>query len=488
MNRQGRHAHGGRMGLDGISRHDWLAMAFVAAALILGGGGSPAPHTELMLQVLTCLVLLLWLWLPVADGRVPVPRDRLVWAIGLLALALPALQLLPLPPSMWQALPGQEGRTAALALVGAADEWQPLSQSPSRTLAALLSLAPPLFAGFAVAALAPEGRHRVLLTVAAVVLCSAVLGAAQVSLGGASLRLYAESHNNFLIGFQANRNAQADILLIGAVALAAAFVPIIAAAGARRRRERSAGRIGRQAWWAVLAGLLALLLLAVIMTGSRMGIGLIAFAAIALWLILRPVLGRLKSRRMMGAMAAGAAVLLIVGYVLLQDNTMLQRSAERFDATSDPRGELWQDTLFAIDAAWPAGVGVGGFQPAMLSAERLEVLDGTRPNRAHNDYLERVLEGGLPAVLIGGAAIIVLLVLATGALRRRPADRGQVLCGCAVLLIIALHSFVDYPLRSMALACMFGVGTGLLATSPRSGAALLPARTVTSKAGVELAA
>lgn len=434
------------------------------------------------------MALLLWLWLPTADGHVPLPRDRLAWAVGLLVLALPALQLVPMPPSWWQALPGQEGRAAALALVGRADEWQPLSQSPARTLAALLSLVPPLFAGFAVAALAQPGRGRILQTVAGVVLCSAVLGAAQVSLGGDSLRIYSESHVGYLVGFQANRNAQADILLIGAVALAAAFVPLIAAARSHRRRERSAGQAGRKAWWPVLAGLLALLLLAVILTGSRMGIGLIGVTLPALWLILRPILGRLKSRRMIGVAAVGAAALLIAGYVLLHGNTMLQRSAQRFDATSDARSELWADTLFAIKASWPAGVGLGGFEPAMLAAERLEVLDGTRPNRAHNDYLEWVLEGGLPAVVIGVAAIIVLLVLAGRAWRRRPADRAQVLCGCAILLIIALHSFVDYPLRSMALACMFGVGTGLLAASPRSGAATIPGRTVTSKAGVELAA
>ncbi|WP_121118840.1 O-antigen ligase family protein [Croceibacterium ferulae] len=475
------------MRLDGIPRHDWLAMVFVAAALLLGGGGSPAPHTELLLQVLTCFVLLLWLWLPAAGGRVPVPRDRLVWAIGILALALPALQLLPLPPAWWQALPGQEGRAAALALVGAADEWQPLSQSPARTLAALLSLVPPLFAGFAVAALPVTGRRRVLAAVAATILCSAVLGAAQVSLGGDSLRFYAESHSRYLVGFQANRNAQADILLIGALAAAALFVSVIAAGGLRRRRERTAGRVGTQAWWLVLGGVLALLLLAVVLTGSRMGIGLIAVTLPALWLILRPVSGRLN-RRMAAVLAGGAALLLIVGYVLLQGNTMVQRSAERFDARSDPRGELWEDTLFAIDAAWPAGVGLGGFQPAMLAAERLEVLDGTRPNRAHNDYLELALEGGLPAVVIGVAAIALLMALAIRAWRRRPEDRAQILCGCGVLLVIALHSFVDYPLRSMALACMFGVGTGLLAAPPRSGAAPLPGRTVMSNAGVELAA
>jgi O-antigen ligase len=63
------------------------------------------------------------------------------------------------------------------------------------------------------------------------------------------------------------------------------------------------------------------------------------------------------------------------------------------------------------------------------------------------------------------AAALVCLALAYRSWRRQPDLRGQVLFAVGVLIIIALHSLVDYPLRSMALACLAGVAGGMLATS-----------------------
>lgn len=398
-----------------MPRHGWIAAGFVAAALVLGGGGSPAPHSELLLQVVVCLALLAWLWLPVdrRAGTMPRPVEPLVWWLGGLALALPLLQLIPLPPGLWHALPGQEGRVAALALVGADDTWQPLTQSPPRTIAALLSLLPPLFAGFATAALDRGGRQRVLLAAAATIAVSALVGVAQVSLGGTALRPYSDTHLTFMVGFQANRNAQADVLLIGIVIVAALCAPLIA--GVRRRPSRQASRqpmprVAPRAWWLLGGAVIGALLLSIVMTGSRMGMALVPVAGLLVLLIVRPLLGA-GTRRLAGIGVGALAVLAIGGYLLLQGNTMVQRTAQRFEVEGDARTEIWRDTLFAIDGSWPAGVGLGGYQPAMLAAERLEVLDGTRPNRAHNDYLEYLLEGGLPAAVIGLVAIALLGLL-----------------------------------------------------------------------------
>jgi hypothetical protein len=43
------------------------------------------------------------------------------------------------------------------------------------------------------------------------------------------------------------------------------------------------------------------------------------------------------------------------------------------------------------------------------------------------------------------------------------ADRPQLLFAIAALSVIALHSIVDYPLRSMALAHMSAIAGGILA-------------------------
>jgi uncharacterized protein YycO len=60
------------------------------------------------------------------------------------------------------------------------------------------------------------------------------------------------------------------------------------------------------------------------------------------------------------------------------------------------------------------------------------------------------------------AAFIVCVALAVRAWRAAPGMRRQLIFGLGVLIIIALHSVVDYPLRSMALACLAGVAAGML--------------------------
>jgi hypothetical protein len=124
---------------------------------------------------------------------------------------------------VWQALPGREIERAALDLIGASASWRPLSLSPSRTLASLLSLGPPLALMIMAGGLPFEVRKLLLAGIAGMTVISAVLGAAQLAAGGAAFRLYEHTHSGWLTGFQANRNAQADVLLIGMVALAAAL-------------------------------------------------------------------------------------------------------------------------------------------------------------------------------------------------------------------------------------------------------------------------
>lgn len=459
---------------SGPSRHALIAALFVAAAIGLGGGGSPSPAPELVLQLLAALAILAWIWVPPSPGEHPAAgagADPLVWAICALVLALPLLQLVPLPPGLWTAIPGQESRAAALALVGRADSWQPLTHSPPRTLAALLAIVPALFAFVAVASLDARGRLWVIAAIAAMVLASAVLGAVQLSLGPHSAAyLYPSGHRMNLTGFQANRNAQADMLLIGAAAVTTLLLPSLAgrARAAAPDARPALAVIERRSAGLLLTGLLVLLLSATVLTGSRAGIALIVPALLAIWLMLRRAGGATARWARLAPFAAAVLFLATLAALALSGgNTALGRVAGRFAFDGDFRTELWRDTLFAIGRNWPAGVGLGGFQPAMLAAERLEVLDPSRPNRAHNDYLEFVLEGGLPAVLIGCAIVALIAARALRLWRREPWYRDVLGLGVMIMVILAAHSLVDYPLRSMALACVTGVAAGLLATAPR---------------------
>lgn len=425
-----------------------IASIFTILAIVFGGGGSSAPLSELAVQVLAVIAAIAWL-LTVRDCRqTATGSDRLVAWLAALVLVLPVVQLLPLPPALWKALPGREIESASLGLVGAAQAWMPWSMAPSRTLASLVAMLPAVLAIAMAASLDARERDWVLRAVVLAVALSVVLGALQLAAGtSGGWRPYGTDNSGYLNGFQANRNAQADMLLIGIAALAAVAVA-------------ARGRIGPRLAAASAVTGVVVLVLACVLTGSRTGIFLVPVALIFAVLIWRP---RIANGRSLGVAAAVVAAGLAMALFLLRDNTAIGRVLERFGSERDFRFELWDDTRFAIAAYWPFGSGIGTFRPIFIAVERLEVVDPTMPVRAHNDYLEFVLETGLfgPIVLLACAAL--LGVAAVRAWRNRSVlTRPQVLFSASVMVTIGLHSFVDYPLRSMALAHLTAIAAGIL--------------------------
>ena len=441
----------------GVSRRGVVAAAFVALAMVLGGGGSPSPVTEIIVQLGFAAALAAWLWWaqPIHEGRRGVPR-LLLW-FGLALLALPLVQLIPLPPAIWQSLPSRGLQQATLSLIGEDDSWRALSVGPPATWAALLALIPAVGVMWGASVLSRRDRRFLLLAIAIVTLGGAILGALQMAGGPDALRLYEKSHRGWLTAFHANRNAAADALLIGALALSAWFA--LSSQGERRRPRLP-----------VFAAAQFILLFALVLTGSRTGIALLVVSLPFHWMMLRPD-GTRVSRRTLFAATGAFAVALLSLPLALANNSRLSRVADRFDASDDARFPLWEDTLDAIAGFWPAGSGLGTFPHAFQPFESLEHLDQFFPNRAHNDYLEFLLEAGVlaPIMLAGGA--LALFMLARRGWRLSPQDHASQLFGLGTLAIVALHSIVDYPLRNMAIACLAGVAAGLLTAAPRSGAA-----------------
>ncbi|MCM8731994.1 O-antigen ligase family protein, partial [Hephaestia sp. GCM10023244] len=442
----------------------WLIAAFLLiVAIVFGGGGTPAPRAELVVQIAALSAIVVWVWAWVRPGN----RDRAEahaltdWPLFMLAalfVAIPLLQLVPLPPAIWHQLPGREVERQALALVGAEQVWMPLSVSPTRTLASLLSLLPPMAMLYFTTRLTLRERSRLLGLVAALGLLSVVVGVVQLASGNGNwLRFYDMTNYGFATGFQASRNAQADVLLVASMAFAAW------AATSRRIAE------SRQGWIAV-GSVLVVLWLAIVVTGSRSGFAMIPIALIAcLVMVVRRV--RLPGRRM-AVLAVGALLLLGGAGVVLHDNVRVERTLARFDDLKDVRPEIWSDTWYAIGQHWPAGTGVGTFRPVFDASERLEVVRPSYANRAHNDYLEYSLEAGVVGVLALAIALVFALYRIWTTLRRNDDRRARVqaLCVLGVLTVLLLHSLVDYPMRSLSLGVMAGLFGGLLSGGVRGRA------------------
>lgn len=428
-----------------------VATVFLAALLALGGGGSPAPLAELACQLLAAIAL--GLWLVNSPGKRPALPKGLI-ALTALAVIVPLIQLVPLPPALWQALPGRESMTAALELAGASEHWRALSVSPYRTLASVLALGPPLVMLW-FAALASERELRLLVVAVAIMtMLAVVVGAGQLAQGsGGWLDFYATGEVGVLHGFNANRNTAADVLLIGIPALATVWSQW--PSGQTRTVSIAFG------------GAAALLMLGVFLTGSRTGIAMIAIALGFAVAILRTKSGASASPQRFGAkgwaLLGGAGLVAVATVWWWREIPAFARVLARFDFSGEFRPELWRDAWFAAGQYWPVGSGLGTFHPAMLPAERLEVVDPLLPNRAHNELLEVAIEGGLPLLACWAAiAAIVLVRLHRALVQPGHLPRPYILFSTATIAIAALHSLVDYPLRSMAMAGLVAMSAGIV--------------------------
>lgn len=426
-----------------------IAALLIAVAMIAGGGGSPAPLAELAVQLAAAALLLAWCF----HGRgAAFPVSAQAWALVVLLLVIPLIQLAPLPPALWHRLPGREHELAALTLVGSGESWRPWSMAPARTLASLLALAVPAIVILMVAALDRTGRAFVVAMVAAIAGLALLVGAAQAAGGQSNAFRFYVPDVGYLNGFQANHNSAADVFLIGMVAAVATI---------RELATRKLRDVRTRALLAAAGGCVGLFSLGVVLTASRAGTALLPVAWLGVLVLLKPWLK--VSRR--GAMAAGVVVLLGAA-AALTTNGVIQRVLARYDFEGEFRPQLWKDALFAVWQYAPVGSGLGSFVPVFIGAERLEVVDATLPNRAHNDYLELATEAGAIGVVI---VAVIAALLSRQFLRavREPSERErmQAVFAGVTLAIIALHSAVDYPLRSLSLASIAAVAAGVLMPS-----------------------
>ncbi|MFN2101274.1 O-antigen ligase family protein [Altererythrobacter sp. MF3-039] len=423
----------------------YVVAAFVALAMLLGGGGSPNPSAEVALQLAAAIAVAAYWWFGREQDKAPLPLA--VIGVSALVLAVPIAQLIPLPPQIWHDLPGRSREIAALALVDAQDSWMPLSIAPHKTLASLLAMIPPLALAWMVATRTTRERGAILGSVALMALAGAILGTLQMAGPGDGFKLYADAHPGWLTGFHANRNAAADILLIGAVAAAGCY----AISADRARWDH---RI-------TLGSTVLVLGAALLFTGSRAGIALVPIAAFGMLVMFAGSMAEHRFGPWALAIAAISALVILTAGLALFDSR-LAYVATRFGMTDDFRLELWQDSFAALSASWPWGTGMGTFVEAFLPYERLDVVDLTMPNRAHNEYLEFAIEAGIPGLLVLVAIAGILVHLAIRAWHSQPQLRAAPIFGLTSFILIALHALVDYPLRNMAEACLAGVALGML--------------------------
>ncbi|MFO6446946.1 O-antigen ligase family protein [Erythrobacter sp. NE805] len=424
-------------------------------AFACGGGGSRYGLANLVVQLAAIAVLALRY-----GAAKQFLRDSPWMLRGLigLTLLLPLAQVVPLPEHLWSALPGHDLVTRAYDAAGEAG-WMTWSVNPWRTALALTATVTPLavlVGGWTMP------RHHLLLVgwmAVALGIVTVLMGLVQLNPAGDNFALFeVREPGEYLLGTFANRNSTG--LFLGFCVGLACLLP--------------APRPHPAVPWLRLA--LGLLLVAgVVLTKSRTGL---ALAAIPLGLAALRGIGWLREQRTaarsdrqggggavlgtLGALVLGVAV---IGGLFVLAPGRVGETLERFQAKDDPRRFIWEDALFAGERYWPAGAGIGTFDEVFQIDESLENVTLRTAGRAHNDYLELVMEAGLPGLVLAALWLAGCLALAWRARRSQLAWPGW--AGGGFLLAIALQSITDYPLRNQTILAFAGLALLLLA---RAGA------------------
>lgn len=427
-----------------------LCCAALLCCLALGGGTTPIQMSDVIAEAL-CLPLLI-----AACWRLREQASSLTFRLGLAVVALIAMlalaQLVHLPPTLWTKLPGREPLAEAYRLAGTDLPWMGVSLAPVATRQSLLSLLPPLTVFVTAAQLDFKQRRQALMCLIVFACLSVVVGLLQSVQGPASPLRFHHPGETEIVGFFANRNHLAAllyvcVLIVGAWGLAALI---------EGKKSRSAARKEQPnlARFLLLGGLfaaLATLLLGIVLAQSRAGFGFGIMAIFAAFAITLPGTTGSVARRPAVLMALAVILfgVLSVNYVLYDTLSRLQGGLA--DNIRERVAALTKPLVFDY---FPVGTGFGSFVPVYEAHEQIASSFYGRVNRAHNEFLEWGLEGGLAAYVLLAAGLAWLVLANVTAWRRKDYPGlvdARLARGCAFAPILLLaHSYVDYPLRTIA--------------------------------------
>ncbi len=384
-------------------------------------------------------------------------RPALYFFSAVLALVL--VQLVPLPPALWQALPGRSVFADIATITAQPTPWRPLAIVPGAAMNAAASLIVPFAVLVLIAGLEEREFNWLPAIVLAMIVAAAMIGLLQFSGAGFNNPFVNDSPGQ-VSGNMANRNHFSLLLALGCVVAPMWLF------------YRGAWR----GWRApVTGGLVLLFVLIILASGSRAGL-IIGMLAIAIGLLLvrqgirrerRPI-----PRWVFPAIVAGS-VLTLALFVALSVGADRAISIDRLlngETGEDLRTRYRPIVVAMIETYFPAGSGFGGFDPIFRLQESVDVLKLTYFNHAHNDFLEILLDGGLPALMLLLAALCWWIGASIRAWRK---GSNITKLGSAMLGLIFVAEAFDYAARTPMMMTMIVIAAIWLGL-PKGSAARAP--------------
>ncbi len=445
------------------TEHDvlrWLLPATILLAMLLGGSSRADTLSLLILRPLSALLLVYAVYRYGAKAR---RRSPVLMALAGSVALLAVVHVFPLPPAIWSALPGREVIVQTYEVAGMPLPWLPLSMSPVGAWNALFSLMLPVAALILALVASPDDRIHALKWVMVVGLLSGFIGLLQI-LGPprGPLYFYKVTNAGAAVGFFANRNHQAVLM--------ASLFPLLAMYASLA--DNSRGRLQLHRAIAVAAAVFITPM--ILVTGSRNGLILGAIGLVlAVWvygkgaekLAVKPE--AMRWRRWAPVAVVAALVGLSSLTIVAARGVAFQRLVN-LDASQDLRLKALPTVVEIARDTFPWGSGMGSFDEVYRRYEPRQLLSPKYFNRAHNDWLELVMTGGLPAVLLALFATALFVVVVLTVLKREEGggSRRSILisarCAIVILLLLAVGSIAEYPARTPSLAVLLVLCAAIL--------------------------
>jgi O-antigen ligase len=425
----------------------FVAPVYLFACLVLGG--SAQGIWQNMLLQLAGLAIIGWAAIDRGDERIARPVRQLL-AIAIAGIVIVGLQLVPLPATVWPHVGPRGSIAAGFAALGLPVPPEPLSLTPALTLDRLLGIIPPLALFCAIVGLRAFRPRSLVVALIAGTVAGIALGALQVASANGDLSawyLYPETSAGKAVGFFANADHMATLLVI--------TIPFVAATVAA---TRSSNMQHYSAVATVAVGIAIVLVVGIVLNGSLAGYGLTLAVAPASALLLMSAQSKLRPW-----VLAGTA-LLVIGAVTALETTSIGSGDLGAHAASSvqSRADIFATTSRAVVDFMPYGSGLGSFRSVYPLYEQPQQVTSTFVIHAHNDYAEIALELGIAGVIL----MLLFLVWWGIAVWRvwrtaeaSPYARGAAIASAAILV----HSLVDFPVRTAAIAVCFAMSLALMA-------------------------
>ncbi|RMF73130.1 MAG: O-antigen ligase domain-containing protein, partial [Acidobacteria bacterium] len=398
-------------------------------------------------------------------------RPRGVWFAATLALpAWAALSLLPLPVGVLEHLAPARAGIVQAAPPGPLEGCDGPLIGPGPPAAATLTSDATLtrqqtfhYAAGALAFLAAfsyfPGRRRRLLaltvTLAALGLAESVYGLWQWA-SGTPMVLWQEktAYVDSATGTLINRNHFAQLVYVGlAATLALLFRP----------RPAGTDPVGRERAMALRVALglaVATELAAILASRSRAGLGCAALVLAAGGIAWVRRHGRLR----LFELVLAAAIFLPLAVVTVPPVVERLAALPAEWTAAAGRGEVYRTSMRIVAEHPLFGTGAGTFA-LIWGRYRPPAIQGAY-NYAHNDYLQVLIETGIPGLLAALAPIVLFAVVTWRRRRTQPLDDPVSLPLFAALGAVALHEVIDFGLQIPSNLVLVGLLAGALAPPP----------------------